>query len=140
MLNIADSRFQQQLLDEAIAAGKIGYDHQIPEAYRHNTPERLELALANYRRQGHFPAFPFGHDFTDEELVLGKALKKLKAISGDRLEMLKTLLASTTHPHVPDRLRPYLKRMDLEHPPHMKDKLEQLLLVEALREVLGLEQ
>jgi len=140
MLNIADSRFQQQLLDEAIAAGKIGYDHQIPEAFRHNTPERLELALANCRRQGHFPAFPFGHDFTDEELVLGRALKKLKAISSDRLEMLKTLLASTTHPHVPELLRPYLQRMDLEHPHHVKDKLEQLLLVEALREVLGIEQ
>jgi hypothetical protein len=29
--------------------------------------------------------------------------------------------------------------MDLEKPSHMKDKLEQLLLVEALREVLGIE-
>jgi hypothetical protein len=140
MLNVADSRFQQQLLDEAKAAGKISSDYQIPEAYRHNTPERLEAALEDLRRQGHFPAFPFGHDFTDEELVLGKALKKLKAISGDRLEMLKTLLASTTHPHVPERLRPYLQRMELEHPPHMKEKLEQLLLMEALREVLGPEQ
>jgi acyl-CoA hydrolase len=140
MLNIADSRFQQQLLDEAIKAGKIGHDYQIPEAFRYNTPERLELALATRRGQGHFPAFPFGHDFTDEELVLGRALKKLKAISSDRLEMLKTLLASTTHPHVPELLRPYLQRMDLEHPHHVKDKLEQLLLVEALREVLGIEQ
>jgi acyl-CoA hydrolase len=139
MLNVADSRFQQQLLDEAKAAGKIGNDYQIPEAFRHNTPERLEQALAKFRKLGHFPPFPFGHDFTDEELVLGMALKKLKALSSDRLEMLKTLLVSTTHPHVPEQLQPYLERMDLEKPSHMKDKLEQLLLVEALREVLGIE-
>jgi hypothetical protein len=41
---------------------------------------------------------------------------------------------------VPELLRPYLQRMDLEHPHHVKDKLEQLLLVEALREVLEIEQ
>jgi acyl-CoA hydrolase len=140
MLNIADSRFQQQLLAEAKAAGKIGHDHEIPDAFRNNTPERLEQTLAKYRKQGHFPAFPFGHDFTDEELVLGKALKQLKAISGDRLEMLKTLLVSTTHRHVPERVLPYLRRMDLENPSNVKDKLEQLLLVETLRDVLGIEQ
>ena len=140
MLKIADSRFQQRLLDEAKAAGKVSHDYEIPEAYRSNTPERLEQALAKFRRDGHFPAFPFGHDFTDEELVLGKALKKLKAISSDKLEVVRKLLVSTTHPHVPEQLLPYLKRMDLENPSHMKDKLERLLLVDALCEVLGIER
>lgn len=140
MLNIADSRFQQQLLDEAKAAGKIRHDYEIPEAFRHNTPERLEQALAKYRKDGHFPAFPFGHDFTDEELVLGKALKKMKAVAADKLEFLKKLLVSTTHPHVPEQLLPYLRRMDMENPPTMKEKLEQLLLVDALCEVLGIER
>ena len=140
MLNIADSRFQQQLLDEAKAAGKIRHDYEIPEAFRHNTPERLEQALTKYRKNGHFPVFPFGHDFTDEELVLGKALKKMKAVAEDRLEFLKKLLVSTTHPHVPEQLLPYLRRMDMENPPTMKEKLEQLLLVDALCEVLGIER
>lgn len=139
MLKIADSRFQQSLLDEAKAAGKIGQDYELPPAYRRNTPEQLESVLAKYRQAGHFPAFPFGHSFTDEELVLGKALKKLKAVAADKLdiEFLKMLLASTTNPHIPEEIRPYLQRMDMENPTHMRDKLEQLLLVEALREVLG---
>lgn len=140
MLKIADSRFQQYLLDEAKAAGKIAHDYELPEAFRHNTPERLEQVLAKYRQQGHFPAFPFGHDFTDEELVLGKALKKLKAVADDKLEFLKKLLVSTTHPHIPEQLNPYLARMDMLAPPTMKEKLEQLLLVEALCEVLAIER
>ncbi len=140
MLKIADSRFQQELLDEAKAAGKIAHDYEIPEAYRHNTPERLEKVLAKYRAAGHFPAFPFGHDFTEEELVLGKALKKLKAVADNKLEFLQKLLVSTTHPHIPEQVLPYLKRMDMEAPTHMRDKLEQLLLVEAICEVLGIER
>ncbi|MFP5441775.1 MAG: acetyl-CoA hydrolase/transferase C-terminal domain-containing protein [Gammaproteobacteria bacterium] len=140
MLNVADSRFQPQLLAEAKAAGKIAEDYEIPEVYRHNLPERLEQALAPHKAGGHFPPFPFGHDFTEEELALGKALKKLKAVADDKLEFLKKLLVSTTHPHVPEQLMPYLRRMDMEHPTHMRDKLEQLLLVEALCEVLGIER
>jgi acyl-CoA hydrolase len=140
MLKIADSRFQDELLAEAKAYGKISEDYELPLAYRNNRPERLEEALAPYRKRGHFPAFPFGHDFTPEELVLGKALKKLKAIADDKLDFLKTLLVSTTHPSIPDAVRPYLARMDMENPTHMRDKLEQLLLVEAVCEVLGIER
>ena len=69
MLNIADSRFQPSLLEEAKKAGKIAHDYEIPDAFRHNTPERLEQALAPHRKDGHFPPFPFGHDFTPEELA-----------------------------------------------------------------------
>ena len=42
LLNIADSRFQADLLAKAKAAGKIPSDYEIPERYRHNTPERLQ--------------------------------------------------------------------------------------------------
>lgn len=140
MLKIADSRFQPSLLEEAKSAGKIPADYELPVEYCNNTPERLEQIIATYRKQNFFPPFPFGHDFTNEELVLGKALKKLKAVSNDKLEFLKKLLVSTTHPHVPEQLLPYLRRMDMENPSHMRDKLEQLLLVDALREVLGIER
>ncbi|MFZ5724381.1 MAG: acetyl-CoA hydrolase/transferase C-terminal domain-containing protein [Pseudomonadota bacterium] len=140
MLKIADSRFQDELLAQAKAAGKIAHDYELPPGYRNNTPEALEKVLGKYRRQGFFPPFPFGHDFTDEELVLGKALKKLKATSDDTLQFLQKLLVSTTHPNIPEQLQPYLRRMGMESPGTMKEKLEQLLLVEALREVLGIER
>jgi acyl-CoA hydrolase len=140
MLRIADSRFQPQLLQEAKDAGKIAQDYEIPEAFRHNTPERLEKILAPYRLDGHFPPFPFGHEFTAEELVLGKALKKLKAVADNKLEFLQKLLVSTTHPHIPDEVMPYLARMDMQQVDTMRDKLEQLLLVEAICEVLDIER
>src|SRR5690606_18045823 len=38
-LNITDSRFQAQLLEQAQEAGKLRRDYQIPEPHRHNTPD-----------------------------------------------------------------------------------------------------
>src|SRR3989440_105025 len=60
LLEIADSRFQDELLKEAKRAGKIGEGYRIPDHARNNRPDRLEKALARYRERGLFPAFPFG--------------------------------------------------------------------------------
>jgi acyl-CoA hydrolase len=40
MINIADSRFQQQLLNQAKKAGKVEPGYQIPAEYRNNYPEK----------------------------------------------------------------------------------------------------
>ncbi|RME24120.1 MAG: acetyl-CoA hydrolase, partial [Deltaproteobacteria bacterium] len=71
LLNIADSRFQSELLQRAKEARKIAADYTIPDRFRHNTPERLADATRQLRREGVFPPFPFGTDFTREEIVLG---------------------------------------------------------------------
>ncbi|HSC47631.1 MAG TPA: acetyl-CoA hydrolase/transferase C-terminal domain-containing protein, partial [Gammaproteobacteria bacterium] len=52
LLNVADSRFQPQLLAEAKRARKLPADYQIPEAYRDNTPQKLKAALAPFKAQG----------------------------------------------------------------------------------------
>ncbi len=78
MLNIADSRFQESLKCEAQAAGKLRKDYQIPEAYRNNTPRALEERFILARARGLFSDFPFGTDFTAEEIVLARALSRLK--------------------------------------------------------------
>jgi len=142
MLKIADSRFQEELLAEAKAYGKLAKDYELPAAFRNNFPDRLEEVLAAQRKNGHFPPFPFGHDLTPEELVLGKALKKMKAAVENKMELdfLKTLLSATTHPHVPEQVMPYLRRMDMENPTHIRDKLEQLLLVDVLCDILQIER
>src|SRR6202000_1045468 len=41
MLNVADSRFQEELLAEAKRAGKLPADYAIPAAFRRNTPQAL---------------------------------------------------------------------------------------------------
>jgi acyl-CoA hydrolase len=45
LLEVADSRFQDELLKEAKSAGKISKNYQIPDHARDNRPERLEKVL-----------------------------------------------------------------------------------------------
>ena len=133
LLNIADSRFQADLLAKAKAAGKIPGDYEIPERYRHNTPERLQAKFDTYRTAGLFPAFPFGNDFTPEELVVSKALKGLKAKMASKVgTMAGGLLNVIKGGEVPEKSLPYLRRMNLEHPETFKDKIVQSLLITEL--------
>jgi hypothetical protein len=76
-LAVADSRFQDELLRRAKAAGKIEPEFELPVACRDNTPERIERALAPAREQGLLPPFPFGTDFTATEQRLIPALQLL---------------------------------------------------------------
>ena len=78
LLNIADSRFQDALKREAQAAGKLSRGHAIPDAHRNNTPRALEEKFLLPRARGLFSEFPFGTDLTGEEIVLAKALTRLK--------------------------------------------------------------
>ena len=135
LLNMADSRFQAELLAKAKAAGKIPSDYEIPERYRHNTPERLQAKFDTYRNAGLFPAFPFGNDFTPEELVVSKALKGLKAKMASKVgTMAGGLLNVIKGGDVPEKSLPYLRRMNLEHPVTFKDKIVQSLLITELVE------
>jgi len=135
LLNIADSRFQPQLLEQAKASGKIGRDYEIPERYRNNTPERLERTVARLRPEGLFPRYPFGSDFTREELVLGDVLQKLKAKMASRSTLFKTLAGAVgAAMSPPDGASPYLQRMGLDHPRDLKETAVQKLIVAELKE------
>jgi len=133
LICIADSRFQQQLLDTAKAKGKVPADYEIPAEFRNNTPAKLEKLMASYRSKGHFKAFPFGTDFTDEELVIGKALKGVKAKTEKKVA-LGVALAKKMMAPVPDAAQPYLKRLDLEAPANIKEKMMQKLVLIALED------
>ncbi len=50
MLNVADSRFQTELMRQAMDAGKLPRDYQIPTAHRANSPDRIAAALKPTRR------------------------------------------------------------------------------------------
>ncbi|MDE2196496.1 MAG: hypothetical protein KGJ56_04855 [Gammaproteobacteria bacterium] len=134
LLNITDSRFQEPLLAEAKRHGKLMTDYRIPDAFRVNTPERLHAALRPFQQAGLFPAFPFGHEFTPEELVLGEALTTLKHRTGvwtGRLAIaLKTLFASPGSP----QFEPYLKRLGLAAPRNLREYFTAKLVAAALQE------
>jgi len=132
LLNIADSRFQEGLLEKAKSAGKIAQDYQIPDAFRSNTPERLEAALAGYKEQGLFMDFPFGTDFTPEELVLVQVLKKLKAHLSSMGGLLKSVFQTIEVRNIPPAAQPYLARLGLAKPESWKDEIIQRMILAEL--------
>jgi acyl-CoA hydrolase len=137
LLNIADSRFQAQLLAQAKSAGKIASDYQIPEAHRYNTPERLERTFAAHRQAGFFSEYPFGTDFTAEEIVLARALKHLKARTATFGGRLRVMVKAVAAGRAQDEHRAYLRRLDLETPQQAGDRMLRRLVVLALRETSG---
>ena len=92
MLNIADSRFQDELLAAAKRANKIDAGYRVPERNSAATrPERLEEAFAAQRRAGLFSEYPFGTDLTREEIDLARALRWLKENTGNLRGRASTL-------------------------------------------------
>jgi acyl-CoA hydrolase len=133
MLNIADSRFQDGLKREAQAAGKLRHDYRIPDMHRNNTPRALEERFILARARGLFSEFPFGSDFTGEEIMLAKALTRLKQKTTGGWPRVKTLLGAVTFRGIPSAIRPCLERMSLSAPQTRQEWLWQRLLVQELR-------
>lgn len=136
LLNIADSRFQDGLKREAQAAGKLRSDHQIPELHRNNTPRALEERFILPRARGLFSEFPFGTDFTREEIVLAKALSKLKDSTTGGWPRVKAASLAAASLGTPSTVRPYLERMSLNAPKTRQEWLWQRLLVRELRDIV----
>lgn len=132
LIKISDSRFQDQLLREAKAAGKIAKQYQLPEEYRHNTPDNLMKVFNHYKAKGFFEPFPFGCDFTSEELILGKALRSLKLKTATRKGLVKCLWRAFQVKAIPEKYAPLLARMSLTSPKGFKEKIEQKLLISEL--------
>jgi acyl-CoA hydrolase len=132
LLNVADSRFQEELLARAKAAGKIRADYRIPEPYRANLPERLERSLAAHRARGLFSEFPFGTDLTAEEVTLAHALKFLEARTATRLGRIATIAAALTRGVPVPHHAPALARMGLAEPRSLGDRLTRRLVVLGL--------
>ena len=132
LLNIADSRFQESLLAQARAAGKISADYRIPEEFRNNLPQRLESALRAYRERGLFSEYPFGTDLTEEEIALSHALRFLEARTATALARLRTAAAALLNGGGAGAHAAALRRMGLERPRGVGEWLEQRLVVLAL--------
>ncbi|MEP5763846.1 MAG: acetyl-CoA hydrolase/transferase C-terminal domain-containing protein [Halieaceae bacterium] len=131
MLNICDSRFQQQLMDTAKSVGKLPMDYEVPRAYINNTPARLQTIYMQHKPNGLFPEFPLGSDFTYVEEMLIKALGWLKSHIKPRalMELARSgPVAAATEQH----FMPHLERMGYAKASTLKDKLYRQLLLKAL--------
>ncbi len=130
MAAIAAAPFQQALLDEAKASGKLGRDSSAPTAWQRNTPADLRETLAPFRRDGTLPDYPLGSDFTAVEQRLVRALGWLKARTATRLGLLRTIggALATRAPDDDEALR----RMRLHAPSSIEERLNARLLRLAL--------
>jgi len=132
MIDISDSRFQENLLAEAKRANKIDAGYRIPASRRHNTPARLEEGFAAQRRAGLFSEYPFGTDLTHDEIELAGALRWLKDATGSKAGRLATLLRAL-FAGVREQDRHLLGRLRLAEPQTSGEKLSARLVSLGLR-------
>ena len=131
MLQVADSRFQDELARQAKDAGKLSKDFEIPAAYRENFPDRIASALGPAREAGLLPAFPFGSDFTDVEQRLIPALQALQDAQRTPLRLPGLLWQGLTgHPNAADR--ECLARLGLDQPSTWSERIYRALVSAAL--------
>jgi hypothetical protein len=134
LLNVCDSRFQNGLLEKAKQYGKIEADYKIPAQFTQNYPEKIEKLIQAHRAEGLFPLFPFGTDFTDEEVAIGKALKMFKAKADkSKMSIIPGIFKAFTSA-VPEGAKPYLERLALDSPADFKEKLLQKIVISALKD------
>ena len=129
LLNITDSRFQRDLIEQAQKAGKLPKDFQLDPRFADNTPERLQAIQARHRRL--FPEYPLGSDFTNEERDLLRALNWLKS-KFKLTEILELGKAALDAPE-PEAFPKHLQRMRLDKPEGIKEDLYQRLLLAGLQ-------
>lgn len=132
LIEISDSRFQQDLIQKAKLAKKLQANYTLPEWAKENTPQALKKKISTLKKEGLFPAFPFGTDFTEEEVRLGKALKSLKAKANSKPSLMVSILGSFFHKKISTTALSDLKRMGLDQPKNIKEKIYQKLLFKEL--------
>lgn len=135
LLNIADSRFQSNLLARAVSAGKVEEGYLIPQQFRDNTPQRVEQVFGLISRDGNFPAHPFGSDFSDEELKVAGALKSLSERQ-QRSPLALLLLLLRPVGKLSPRVLSWLNTLGLGDPQRLRDKVLQRLLSQELKRAL----
>lgn len=134
LINIADSRFQDSLLEYARAHGKLPQDYSIPTQSRNNTPARLQSILAPFRQKGLLPDYPFGTELTEQELALGASLRAIKSLSDEPGQFIAATFKALLHKADSEAAQPFLERIQLEHPETTRDFLIQQLLLLDLEE------
>ncbi|NQE61242.1 acetyl-CoA hydrolase/transferase C-terminal domain-containing protein [Caulobacter sp. RHG1] len=129
LLQIADSRFQAQLLEKAQQSGKLERGYSLPEAFQRNTPERVAEALAPLKAAGLAPLLPFGSDFDALEERLLPALGRLKAAQAEPRKLAGLVLKGMGQGGIEQAA---LKRLGLDRPRSFRDRLIALAVRGAL--------
>jgi acyl-CoA hydrolase len=130
MICIADKQFQEDLRQTAVKYNKLTPHWSIPEEFSHNTVASLQNECADS-----FPSYPFGSDFTEDELKIIEALKYLKSHTKTSLQKINLVVKSYLNTAKMKHDDKYLERMDLVSPITSEEKLNQKLLKYALTKI-----
>ena len=133
MLQVTDSRFQDELASRAKDAGKLPAGFEIPKAFRDNYPERIADALRPARQAGLLPSFPFGSDFTDVEQRLIPALQFLQDAQRSP-QRLPALIWRGWRERLQAADSECLARLGLGKPSTWQERLYRALVIAALTE------
>ncbi|SDH82575.1 MULTISPECIES: acetyl-CoA hydrolase/transferase C-terminal domain-containing protein [Bradyrhizobium] len=131
MLQVTDSRFQNELAKIAKDAGKLPKGFEIPADHRENFSDRIAAALKPAREAGLLPSFPFGSDFTEVEQRLIPALQVLQEAQRTPLKLPALLWQGMSRP--PDAAdRECLARLGLDRPTTLAERAYRALVTAAL--------
>ena len=130
ILKVTDSRFQDDLIQQAKLYGKLPENFKLAPEYRQNLPQKVESILKTFQGDGYFVPFPFGTDFTAEKIVIGGSLKNFNLKK--KPAILKAIFIEMFRP-IPEIAEPYIRRMDLHKPESRKGKVMRKIVIAALR-------
>jgi acyl-CoA hydrolase len=131
MLAITDARFIDDLVSDAVGAGKLPRGFRVPDAWRRNTPAELARRLQPFVQRDLLPSFPFGSDFDATELRLLPALLWLKQRVGDPRRW-PALAGAILSPGTPAGADALLERLALRDPRSWRERLLARLVRGAL--------
>lgn len=129
MLHVAGADFQQELIAQASASGKLERDYAMAGDAQDNRPETLTAVFDDYRK--HFPPYPLGSDLTREEQDLADALGWLQNQMTSPGRRAATVLKALTHSSG-NKHENALARMRLQNPVGIRQRITKRLLQLAL--------
>ena len=127
LIAVADSRFQDELVDVAKKNRKLPASYEVPEQFRQNLPELLESKLRPWKASGLIPDYPFGTDLTGDEMTMVAALQKLKHAKDHPLELAQLAFRSLFKEN--DAPQEWLERLGLADAHDLKTMITRRLFV-----------
>lgn len=130
LLHVADSEFQNGLMDAATRSGKIERGYQLADDASNNLPATVIAVFDEYR--SHFPPYPLGTVLSDDEQTLAEALGWLQANTTSTAKKIKTLLRALMS-RTGSGNKSAMARMGLQETSGLKQRMTQRLLSYALQ-------
>lgn len=132
MIGIADIAFQKELIQSAMAAGKLEADYPGPIGAEDNTAEALQAIFDQESLRDYFPQYPLGTDLTKIEQRLIVALEWLELNTATPLSKLRSVGAAIAGKRSCDHENA-IARMGLDKTDSLRERLTRRMLELALQ-------